>query len=551
MYKTTLKESYFPAQGGELPAPMTIGDLLQSSATAYGASIAMKELLVDGSFGRQWSFENLLSDARSLSNALASRHPQKARIAVFANNVPEWILLEMGAALAGLTLVTVNPAFQRKELKYVLEQSEAEAIYFVEQFRGNPIGEIVRDVCKDLPQVKHQIQLDDLDTLFDGQNVISSRIVSPSDPAQIQYTSGTTGFPKGALLHHHGLVRNAIETMARVGLDASSSYVHHMPLFHTIGCAALALGGIAHGATMLLAPAFDPVMIANVIDREQTDFVSGVPTMLTALISELERTHRKAGYVQHMISGGAMVSPQLCRKAQEVFGASVQIAYGQTETSPVISQTWADDDVTDLTETIGQPSPFVEVSIRDVNTNQVMPIGEQGEICCRGYNVMTGYNNNSAATADTIHSDGWLHTGDLGTMDSRGYLRITGRKKEMIIRGGENLFPVEIENAVLEHPDVHECAIVGVPDPQLGEQVACFMSATSDIRPSDQELKHFIRGQLSPQKTPSYWIWVDNWPMTGSGKIQKFQLRDQFVEGRFKKQVERPGSTILQQSGSS
>ncbi len=292
-----------------------------------------------------------------------------------------------------------------------------------------------------------------------------------------------------------------------------------------------------HCFTPLVAPAFDPVMIANVIARERTDFVSGVPTMLTALIAEFERTNHDVSFVRHMISGGAMVSPQLCRKARDVFGATVQIAYGLTETSPAISQTWSDDSPTDLTDTIGQPVPFIEVSIRDVDTDAVLPVGQQGEVCCRGYNVMTGFNNNPEATAETIGPDGWLHTGDLGTMDARGYLRITGRKKEMIIRGGENLFPVEIENAVLEHPSIHECAVVGVPDPQFGEKVACFLTSRTDQRPSADDLKTFIRSQLSPQKSPSYWIWVDEWPMTGSGKIQKFQLRDQFIEGKFDDQI--------------
>jgi fatty-acyl-CoA synthase len=228
------------------------------------------------------------------------------------------------------------------------------------------------------------------------------------------------------------------------------------------------------------------------------------------------------------MSGGSMVAPELCRQSQATFGAAVQIVYGQTEASPLITLAWHDDSVEDLTQTIGQPVPHIEVSIRDPGSNEVAPIGGQGEICARGYLVMLGYNDNPEATAAAIDAEGWLHTGDLGTMDARGYLTITGRVKEMIIRGGENLFPAEIENAMLEHDAIAEVAVVGIPDDTWGEQVACFMRASGTERPSDADLKAFIRERLAPHKTPVYWVWVDEWPLTGSGKIQKFKLREAF-----------------------
>ena len=214
-----------------------------------------------------------------------------------------------------------------------------------------------------------------------------------------------------------------------------------------------------------------------------------------------------------------------------MFGAPVQIVYGQTEASPLLTQAWYDDSLEDLTGTIGQPTPHTEVSIRDPQTNEVVAIGAQGEICARGYQVMLGYNDNPAATAAAVDAEGWLHTGDLGTMDARGYLKITGRVKEMIIRGGENLFPAEIENAMLEHDAIAECAVVGIPDDTWGEQVACFMRPAGSERPDDASLKTFVRARLAPQKTPQFWIWVDEWPLTGSGKIQKFKLREAYVGG--------------------
>ncbi len=533
MYNITLTESYFPAQGGPDPAPVTIGDMLRASAARAPDQPALKELGYDGAILRTWTYAQLLADSEKLARALASRHAEGARVAAYANNIPEWVLLELACGLAGVTLVTVNPAYQKRELKYVLEQSRSEAIYYVAEFRGNPMQAIADAVCDEIPAIRHRILLTDLAALYAGADRGELRSPTPDDPVQIQYTSGTTGFPKGALLHHNGLVRNGIDTMVRAGLKPGDTFVHHMPLFHTTGCAVLVLGGLGTCATMLLAPMFDPAMVVRVIAREKAAFVLGVPTMLVALIETVEKSGADVSATRRLMSGGAMVPPELCRKARAVFGGPIQIVYGQTETSPVLTQTWYDDTEEDLTQTIGQPAPHTEVSIRHPATNAVVPIGEQGEICTRGYQVMLGYNDNPEATAKTIDAEGWLHTGDLGRMDTRGYLKITGRVKEMIIRGGENLFPAEIENTLLEHPAIAEIAVVGVPDEKWGEQVACFMRCSGGDSPSPAELKAFIRERLSAQKTPAYWIWVDSWPLTGSGKIQKFKLAEAFVAGEY------------------
>ena len=534
MYRAQLSQSCFPAHGGPRPAPTTIGAMLRASAAAAPDRIALKELGFDGKVGRQWTYAGLLADAERLARALASRHAEGARIAVFANNVPEWVLIELACGLAGIILVTVNTAYQQRELKYVLEQSRAEAVYYVATFRGNPLARIVGDVCDGIAAIRHRIELSDHARLFAGEDQPLSRAPKPGDPVQIQYTSGTTGFPKGALLHHDGLVRNAVDCMTRGGVEAGFAFVHHMPLFHTTGCAILVLGGLGVGATMLLEPMFDPAMVVEVMEREKTQFILGVPTMLVALVDEVRRSGRDVSSTRRIMSGGAMVAPELCKATRAVFGAPVQIVYGQTETSPVITQAWYDDSLEDLTRTIGQPAAHVEVSIRDPGSNAVVAIGAQGEICCRGYLVMTGYFDNPDATAAAIDGEGWLHTGDLGCMDERGYVRITGRVKEMIIRGGENLFPAEIENAMLEHEAVAEVAVVGVADAKWGEQVACFMRCNGGARPDPAALKAFIRERLSPQKTPAYWIWLDQWPLTGSGKIQKFKLREAFERGEYR-----------------
>ncbi len=534
MYTVKLSESYFAAVRGGDHHPTTIGELLRTRASKAPDQAAMKALTYAGDIARVWTYAELLRDCERLARALASRHAPGARVAVYANNVPEWVLIELACGLAGVTLVTVNPAYQARELKYVLEQSRSEAIYLVEEFRGNPMRAIAEEACRDLPAIRHRILLTDRNALFDGEDAGILPDVAPEDVAQIQYTSGTTGFPKGALLHHHGLVRNGFDAMTRGGVRERDVLVHNMPLFHTTGCAIMVLGGMAAGATFLLAPMFDPAMIVRVIERERPRFYLGVPTMIRAVIEEAEKSGRDVSSVERIMSGGAMVAPELCKMAKRVFGAPIQIVYGQTESSPVITQAWFEDSLEDLTETTGQPLPDVEVSIRHPQTNAVVSIGEQGEICARGYLVMHGYNDNPEATAKAIDGEGWLHTGDLGRLDARGYLKITGRVKEMIIRGGENLFPAEIENAMLEHRAIAEIAVVGVPDDNWGEQVACFMRPSGDARPGAAELKAFIRSRLSPQKTPAYWIYVDTWPLTGSGKIQKFKLAEAFQRGEFK-----------------
>ncbi len=514
-------------------APETIGAALERQAAAMGDAPALKELTFDGAIGRVWTYKELFVDAERLARALASRHRKGARIAVWANNMPEWMLLEFASAMAGLTLVTVNPAFQARELKFVLEQSKSEALYYVREFRGNPMAEIADEVAGELPGLRCLILLDDHQALYAGAEAGVLPATAPDEICQIQYTSGTTGFPKGALLHHWGLLKNGHDAMARAGLRAGDLFVHNMPLFHTTGCAILVLGGLGRGATALLAPVFDPDMIVRVIERERPRFLLGVPTMIVALIDAVEKSGRDVSSIKRIMSGGSMVPPELVRKAQRVFGSPIQIVYGQTESSPVITQACHDDAFEDLCGTIGRPLEDVEVSIRDIATNEALPFGAQGEICARGYLIMRGYNDNPDATAKAIDKDGWLHTGDLGRMDERGYVRITGRVKEMIIRGGENLFPAEIENALLEHPAIAEIAIVGVPDEKWGEQVACFMRAKGAARPASADLKAFVRARLSPQKTPVYWIFVDEWPLTGSGKIQRFKLAEGFVRGDF------------------
>jgi fatty-acyl-CoA synthase len=534
MYQVNLKDSYFPAHEVDVILETTVGGILRERAAKTPDAEAVIEADIQGQLGRRWTFAKLLADAESLGRALLSRYKPGERIAIWAPNVPEWVLLEYAAALAGLTLVTANPANKARELKYVLEQSRSVGLFIVSEYRGNPMAEIAAEVAREIPAIREVVDLEDRAALFAGHDRPAKfPEVRPDDPAQVQYTSGTTGFPKGAVLHHRGLTNNSRMIFNRAGAQEGETALNFMPMFHTSGCAIATLGAMQHGARMIIAKIFDPGRMLDIIEAEKVDAMSGVPTMMVAMLEAQAARPRNLSSVRRATSGGSMVPPELIQKVTSVLGCDFITVYGQTETSPVLTQTRATDSFEDVCDTVGQPLPLIEVSIRDPRTDKVTPIGVQGEICSRGYCNMLGYNDNPKATAETIDAEGWLHTGDLGTMDSRGYVKVTGRVKEMIIRGGENLFPAEIENCLLEHPTVAECAVVGVPDPKWGEIVTCFVRLSPGATLDKAALVAHCRKHMAAIKTPAHWWEIQTWPLTGSGKIQKFVLRDRVVSGEF------------------
>ena len=538
MYPVTLDMAYFPAQHDETIRDTTIGSVLIEAATEAPDAEALVEARADGSIGRRFTYSQLFSEAERLADSLASRYAPGERIAIWSPNTPEWALLEFAAALAGLVLVTVNPAYQAKELAYVLQQSRSTGLFLVRECRGNPMAEIAREVCADLAQIREVIDLDDHAALFamDGPAPVR-REVHPDDPAQVQYTSGTTGFPKGAVLSHRSLTNNARFSMSRMGAQRGDTYLNVMPMFHTVGCSIGLLGSVQLRCRLLMARLFEPVSVMALIETERVALVIAVPTMLIAMLEAHARQPRDTQSLRMVVSGGAMVPPELITRLQEAFGCNFTIIFGQTETSPVLTQTRASDGWTERVETIGQAIPNTELSVRDSGNNQVVAIDAIGEICARGYCNMLGYNDNPDATARAIDADGWLHTGDLGTMDARGYLRITGRLKDMIIRGGENMFPAEIENALITHPDIAEVAVVGVPDPRWGEIVIAFLRPRAATQLLVADLVRHVRRDLAAPKTPAHWIVLDAFPLTGSGKIQKFVLRDRYLAGDYSGQV--------------
>jgi fatty-acyl-CoA synthase len=531
MYDLALETSHVPAQHDLEARDITIGDLLREVAEARPDGEALLEIRQDGTQGRSWTYARLLTESQRLAQALSTRYTPGERIVVWSPNCPEWVLMEYACALAGLVLVTANPAFRARELTYVLEQADASGLFLVHDFRGNPMAQIGAEVAAAVSAIREVVDMQS-DALFaHGDRVAQLPDVSPDDAAMIQYTSGTTGFPKGAVLSHRGLVNNARFYAARCGATEQTNWLNIMPMFHTSGCGMVTLGCLQARCRMALVSLFDANLVLDQMEATRTTIMLGVPTMIVALLDAQEARARNLSALQLITCGGSMVAPELVRRVQRLMDAGFATLYGQTEYCPLITQHHLEDTIEDICNTTGQPVAQTEVSIRSVDGNQTVPVGEVGEICARGPCVMLEYFNNPQATADTVDTEGWLHTGDLGRMDTRGYVAVTGRVKEMIIRGGENHFPAEIENCLLEHPDVAEVAVVGLPDPKWGEVISAFIRSASLL---DKTALHtHCRTNLSPQKTPTVWVQVEDFPLTGSGKIQKFALRDLYLAGGY------------------
>jgi len=532
MYDVSLSTSYFPAQTDAEIWDITVGAHLREVAANYPDLVAMVEIDDAGQARGKWTYSNLLVNSDRLARSLASRFAPGEKVVVWAPNIPEWIFMEYACGLAGLVLVTANPSFQAKELRYVLEQSGAVALFMVDEFRGNPMREIAENATASIESIRELINLSDEAALHargDLEGVLPA--VAPDDAAQIQYTSGTTGFPKGAVLSHKNLINNARLYCDRKKVGRHSVWANFMPLFHTAGCATGALGCLQAACKMLLIKRFDADVFAKLIEEQGVTTCFAVPTMLFGLLEALERKPRDMSSLEVISTGGAPVPPELVRRVRNRLDCHLLSAFGQTEHSPMICLNPIEATQEQIVETAGQPLPQTEVSVQSPEDSRVMPIGEVGEICARSYGVMIGYNDNPDATGAAIDEDGWLHTGDLGTMDAQGFIRVTGRVKDMIIRGGENFFPAEIEAVLVEHSQIRQVAVVGLPDEKWGEIIAAFMLSETPLELHG--LKAYCRKHLSPQKIPTTWVQVPEFPLTGSGKVQKFAIRDKFLAGGY------------------
>ena len=525
-------ESYWPAESGEI-RDVTVCETIRHAAETVPDRLALVDCVVDPAARRSWTYAEFRADTERAARALLARFAPGDRIAVWAPNSAEWIILQQGAALAGMILVALNPAYRTRELEFVLRQSGAVALFCVDTYREFAMRELADDLRGDLPDLREVFSLADWDAfLATGDAGQDLPTIAPTDLLQIQYTSGTTGFPKGAMLHHRGLVNEATFVAERAGMADGGVYINAMPMYHIGGGAVTSFGAWAKRGTFVILPGFDPGHVLEAFETYRGTHSLLVPTMLISMLDHPDRPGRDLSAVQTILSGAAAVPASLVRRSTEQLGCRFSILFGQTETHGVISQTRITDDPDDQANTVGQPLPQLEVKIADPETGHPVGVGEQGEICCRGYQNMIGYYALPDETAATVDDLGWLHMGDVGEMDERGYLKITGRVKDMIIRGGMNLYPAEIEGALIDHPAVEMAAVIGVPDEKWGEQVGAVLRLRpGQARPSVEELTAFVRRHIAPHKTPVFWAFRDELPMTPSGKIQKFVLREEAVKG--------------------
>jgi acyl-CoA synthetase (AMP-forming)/AMP-acid ligase II len=525
--------SYWSAEPGEV-RDVTVCDTIRDAAATVPDRLALVDCVPDPAARRQWTYAEFLADIERAARALLARFAPGERIGIWAPNSADWVVLQQGAALAGMVVVALNPAYRARELEFVLRQSGTAGLFCVDSYRDFPVRALVDDLRADLPALREVLSFAGWEAfLASGDPTTALPDLAPTDVLQLQYTSGTTGFPKGAMLHHKGLVNEASFVAERSGFGDGGVYVNAMPMFHIGGGAVTSFGAWAKRGTFVILPGFEPGLVLEAFETYRGTHSLLVPTMLITILDHPDRARRDLSSVQTVLSGAAAVPAALVRRTIEQLGCRFSILFGQTETHGVISQTRVTDAPEDQAGTVGQPLPQLEVKIADIGTGEPVPVGAQGEICCRGCQNMLGYYAQEDETAATVDGDGWLHMGDVGDMDERGYLRVTGRIKDMIVRGGMNLYPAEIEGVLTGHPAIETAAVIGVPDDTWGEQVGAVLRVRAGHeRPSADELTAFLRRRLAPHKAPVFWAFRDELPMTPSGKVQKFVLREEVVTGR-------------------
>lgn len=528
-----------------------VGELLSRLATALPDHPA----LIAPTASVRWTFRELEARARRLARGLLALGIAPGdRVAIWANNVPAWVVLQFAAAKVGAILVTVNTALRRDELAYLLRQSETRALFLVPGFKDVDYLSELASLLPELgraqpgalhsahwPELRHVVLIGgkhagawDWEQIEEGAAQVPEaeletreRALQLEDVINMQYTSGTTGFPKGAMLTHRNIVNNGcwVAELQRLTQDDRLCVV--VPLFHCFGCVIAILGAYTHGATVVLVPQFDPQLVLETVSRERCTALYGVPTMFLAELEHPDFARYDVSCLRTGVMAGSLCPEELVKRVmREMHLPELTIAYGLTEASPAVTQTAIDDPLEARCRTVGRALPGVEVKIVDPNTGAELPHGREGELWTRGYLVMKGYYNNPQATHEAITSDGWLRTGDLASMDAGGYLVVTGRLKDMIIRGGENIYPKEIEEYLRKHPAISDVAVYGVPSRHYGEEVAAAIRLRAGASLTPGEIEAFCRGHVASYKIPSYIKFVDSFPQTASGKIQKFKLRE-------------------------
>lgn len=541
---------------------LTLGELLSDISRRY----PQKEAIVYSVYPEldldiRWTYPEFNQKVNQLAKGLLAVGIRKGeKVAVWSSNVPEWILLMFATARIGAILVTINTNSTPRELEYVLKQSDSKALFLMPKYRTMDYIErfemIVPGISDQIPGNLAFSHLPELKIsaimnargemrkgywLFEEIVEMGTKIPEPelksasekvkaTDPVMIQYTSGTTGFPKGAMLSHKGILNNTRIWYIVLGLSDETVHINPMPFFHTGGCVLGILGPVSAGATLVPLIEFDPKKVLEAIHTERATFGGSVPTMILAYLGHPDLNKYDLSCLKLFISGGTNVPVEMSKRVKREMGADILVVYGLTEASPVITQTLPEDPPEYQFQTIGRPIPHVEVKLIDPGSGETAAIGEVGEICSRGFGTMLGYYKMPDKTGETIDDEGWLHTGDLGIMNAEGYINIVGRTKDMIIRGGENIYPREIEELLMGHPKVQDAHVLGLPDLKWGEQVCAVIKPREGMSLSQEEITEFLTPVLAHHKIPKYVRIVNEFPLTGSGKVQKFKLRDQMIK---------------------
>ncbi|HTQ13802.1 MAG TPA: AMP-binding protein [Rhizomicrobium sp.] len=509
----------------------TIGAALAQAALEHGGRIA----LVSRHQGIRWTFGELNAKAEALGAGLLARGLARGdRIGIWAATCAEWTLVQFAAAKAGLILVTINTAYRRAELEYALNKVGCKAVVAMQGHRGIDYAGMLRELkaAGKLPHLEHAIGIG----AFEGFTPLASIAGNPArlprdldtrDPINIQFTSGTTGFPKGATLSHRNILNNGFFVGEQLGLTPEDRLCIPVPLYHCFGMVMGNLGCLTHGSAMVYpSEGFEPPAVLAAVQGERCTALYGVPTMFIAELGHPDFARFDLSSLRTGIMAGSPCPIEIMRKVVErMHMREVTIAYGMTETSPVSFQSGRDDPLERRVSTVGRVLPHVEVKVVD-EQGATVPRGQPGELCTRGYSVMLGYWDDARRTAEAIDAEGWMHTGDLGTIDEEGYCNIVGRIKDMVIRGGENLYPREIEEFLYRHPKVQDVQVVGVPDARYGEELCAWILPRPGESLAEADIRAFCDGQIARHKIPRYIRFVDSFPMTVTGKVQKFVMRE-------------------------
>ena len=522
-------------------APL-LGDTIGDNFDWTVAAGPRREALVEVATGRRWTYQELRAEVDALALGLIDGGVVTGdRVGIWAPNMAEWIMLQYATAKIGAILVNVNPAYRTHELEYVLKQAGISVLVSAREFKTSDYAAMIDSVRANCPELRSVVLIGSpgWDALLAAGRCGSAELLaqrqaalSPDDPINIQYTSGTTGFPKGATLSHHNILNTGYFVGQLCGYTPADRVCIPVPFYHCFGMVLGNLACTSNGCTMVIpAPAFDPKATLEAVAKERCTSLYGVPTMFIAELNHPDFESYDLSSLRTGIMGGSPCPVEIMKQVVSRMGLKeVTICYGMTETSPVSTQTRTDDSLDRRVSTVGLVHPHLEVKIVDPETGLTVPRGEPGELCTRGYSVMLGYWNEPGKTAEAIDPARWMHTGDLGVMDSEGYLNITGRIKDLVIRGGENIYPREIEEFLHTHPDILDAQVIGVPDVKYGEELCAWVKIRPGAEPvTAGKVREFAAGKLARYKIPRYVIVVDEFPLTVTGKVRKLEMREKSV----------------------